>query len=1350
MKRTLLFLACLLMAVISLAQATLTNYQFTNDAVGKIFNADGTEQSINSGEAMTGIYYLKVNYELTTAPETKNQSVFGNKDFYVKNDDNYSSAYGKAYSESGSYATVNEVTEITDENKTSYTSTAYTFNSTAADWLYTKDGDNYIKVKVGDVCDPKADYYASNGSGYYSNTGSTLIGWGTQTTLGTAFNSLAGIYTCSNGVYSPITSKTYDSKTTYYLVTFTDIADATSVSTDNLSEAQFVDLTEDTNTYYYKNGASFIQVNDGDVYLGDNAYYIESANPSYVLASYAELKAMGYAQSYDKKYNCSVTTDDETSTITITYHVYDSSYGTYRDYIRNAQSTIATYKTLAINTKENANENNYLSDLFAAVKLCNGIKNLVLADVANYGYSSSNKIDLYNLQGSSVKRVVLPNSTWTDASIQTCIDNRGDLPIIQAYNNNSYTTKNQEIIHCYTAGALASISDAHYNSDEIDNAYWLEINGEINSDDISFINGIDNDRLNLSGATYPTDDASKAALHNIDNDYVKYLALPELGAAPADPLYNDLYTNCANLKAVAQFVSSLGLYNAKTTEEGAIKYLTEMTATVTTASGSRNPNTAITKLKISGTLNASDVFASGSSATIDTDGHAYFYPAVDEYATLGQTRTMGAMKDADGNVVEGHTTTLSGAWDCISSVSSIDLSDASFSHIEDMTLSRMNICGAVTKEVVIPTAASVTELPADFLNYNGCQVYEIKIPSNIEKIHARAFAAADIKHVWTNGDDENIRYDNGITTDEETGNPLYGTYTFSSNLKFVGSGAFGGSTHIHDVYMLGTTAPECLVDAFSTVSYVANNSYQAESVPTKIDREAYMNSANAFMTVLHFPSNCTTNQVKLYTDVTREYSIASDELDANGKTVYYPTQCEWNRSYSQGTSGYLWNAYCNKRNPFSGTAMGFYNTYAIYNAAIEAGTASSEVMTEGYQTGKTQAQYQTNANAIYAMNDGSATFGTNKVGNVFYSTDVTTTEDDEALSYNTTLYNADYRGWHQFVLAYYTYNGTTPTVTVDFSDFSDNEWWTICEPYPLTSEELKRYFGDKVKLVKLVSVTRDVKAGAITLNFGPNLVSTLDDDEYILEAGVPYMIKPALPTDGTTLDRKLEIETSDEDNHPERFNEKTAEELQSLLTNGKYTVDAIVVNNDDVDENFKEPTVEREDGKMIHENLKYTMIGTFYKYYLPQYCYFLGWNNSTGHPAFFWKDVVADKGTRNWNPYTAIIVPYWQGLSFSEGIFENPATGQFDTIHYRYDNNGAIGETDDFVTTGGSVKVLNLNLSEAEDNDVTDINSVHTGSSVLNNGNIYNTNGQLISRNGNLNNLPKGIYIVNGKKYISK
>ena len=961
-----------------------------------------------------------------------------------------------------------------------------------------------------------------------------------------------------------------------------------------------------------------------------------------------------------------------------------------------------------------------------------GIKNLVLAKVATHG---SQTYDITNLTNNEVIRIIMPDNQ----NLET-VTNASHNPILQSYISKTLgwgtNAKNIEVIKVFTPGDLARISSAHYYSSDIDNAYWQEYHGELNADDIGFLENVKNDRLNLAKATYQDDAMKEKILHQFSNENIKYLALPDFGTEPTDPLYNDLFENCKNLKAVGQYVSDKeklnvnteeeGALNVYTKEEGAVRYITEM------LSGLTNQNRNIKYAKISGTLKAEDIFASGSNSKIDADGHAYFTPEVNEYA-YSQTRTMGAAQ------VDGETLS-DGALNNVNLVA-LDLSDATFSHIEDMTLSALNILGSTAKEVKIPTHESVTELPADFLNFSGCTIDNICIPGNIKKIHARAFQSCNLKYIWTTGTDENIKYDNGamcIQSDKtlsktyEKGAELaYGTYTFSPNLEFIGSYAFSGSTNVHDVYMLGENAPECLVNAFSTVSYVANNAYA--DFEGAVNREVYRNSGYAFMTVLHFPSTCTDNEAKLYTDITREYSLASDETDDKGKTKYYPTQAEWNRSFVQGTTGYLWNAYCAKRNGLTDKAQAFYEN-----------SKSTNGINISYVTSRPQTEYQTESNKLYETNDYE-----NKSKSVFYDTDVTNTVASESLEYDKTLYAKDYRGWHQFVLTSYTSTGTVPTYSKDFSDFSDNEWWTICEPFPLTAGELKKVFGNEVKLVKLISVTRDVANQKIILNFGENLVSGknayVNDYGYTLEAGVPYLIKPALEKGWTVDSRLLKYEQSDEAHGASRFAPKTAGELQTILKDGKYTVDAIVINN--TGEN-KELTQTREDGKEIHTNLNYTMLGTFYLHYLPKYCYFLGWDSKTEKVTFYWKNNDVQMGELSWNPYTAVIVPNYVNKGF---ITPN---GTFETVHYAYSDNGngEIGINDDYKgTTPSNSKRMALSFDYIEDDDsVTSIENIHFDGNEIYGTDIYNINGQLVRKNSDASNLSKGIYIINGKKHIVK
>lgn len=1365
-KFLLMMMLCVMSVVGAWAQATHSVYKFISASDGTLFmDAEGqTAASYNANDVCSGTYYLKVDYQHTTAPATKNgPSTFNVKTYYVDG----VCTYGQTYDADGAYKSIATITEITDANKAEYVGTVGRFNESAATGVQTTVYKTYewgsqwegtgVCVNAGDICDDDTHYYISSGAVTGSDLKSASYSWTGFVSVVTGFTSTEGIYTLSDGIYTKIPTTAYDESETYYVVTFDD-ADPSDVAADaNFETSKLYDLSGVTEPIYHKNGTSYDIVVDGEPFIDDDEYYV--AGISYQPCTPAELAALGYTTGTTTTYNCSVVESADKKTITITRNT-DWSLETMEAYIAVASDVLSNHENVVIEDATDAiGKQTNLNGLITCFNQLSNVTNVVLSDcLANNAVA----YDLSSLNSSCIKRIILPNANRTNFKDITISESCPVLlEAVNKYNGVCY-------VHSSKEGYLDAIKDSHYYSDDINNSKWIEIDGPVNAEDIKFMNGIKNDHLNLAGLICAVNEEEadlRAAMHNFTNDEVKYLVWPVFTTEPSNPLYTDLYNQCNKLVAVGQYVQmgydhmesqgqsfdvKYGKLIANTTEPGKIKEITDMLAEYTKAANNYTANTAIKYIKISGSLNAADLYKfDDAHGKIGKDGHLYFTEPVDEYASTDQ----GNRKNADDPNGES---TIEGALNGCGGIVSIDLSDAVFERYEDMSLNNLNLLGSSTKEVKIPTSPLMKDLPADFLNASTA-IEEICIPSNIQNIHARAFYGLSLKHVWTTGTDPNVKYDNGATYEvgEEESKTLesynygdeipagakmvYGTYTFSPNLKFIGSGTFAGSTNIHDVYMLGTQAPVCCVDAFSTISYVANNSYQAGQIVDKIERDSYANSKYNWMTVLHFPAECTTDQAKLYTDVTRSYSIASDERDGRGKIVYYPTMCEWNRSFIQGTTGYLWNAFGAERNGSSGTAMGFYN-----NAAAK---ATNTAMSDSYKTSRTQDNYQTATNGYYNESDNAQ-----KASSIFYKTDVTSTAEDESLPYSTSLYNADYRGWHQFVLAAYGYSDD---YVYDFNDFSDNNWWTICEPFHMTAKEMKAAFGENVDLRMLMSVTRNIGNKTITLNFDSNRLASANDADIVLKAGVPYMIKPAKDDRSNPDNMVLTFEKNAANDA--RFAPKSADELIRLLQEGEYTVPAIITNNTG---EFKEPTVEKVVfGKTVdvHKNLTYTMVGTFFKYYFPLYCYFLGWDNKNSCVTFYWNNKL-DKANRTWNPFTAVIVPRWNN---SEGFYK--PQGEFETIHYNYNSNDVVGTTDDlgginvedretpdpswYGVVVGAKKVgysLDFNFNAEDNNSSTAIKDV-VNTTTSGNDKIYNLNGQLMN-----NSLSKGIYVSKGKKFIAK
>lgn len=269
----------------------------------------------------------------------------------------------------------------------------------------------------------------------------------------------------------------------------------------------------------------------------------------------------------------------------------------------------------------------------------------------------------------------------------------------------------------------------------------------------------------------------------------------------------------------------------------------------------------------------------------------------------------------------------------------------------------------------------------------------------------------------------------------------------------------------------------------------------------------------------------------------------------------------------------------------------------------------------------------------------------------------------------------DYRGWHQFVLAGYGYNGVVPNEPIR-SFISDNDWWTICEPFDLRYSDMIKFFGydrqgfDKKipYLSKLMYVVRDVKNQTITLMFSKNLMEykemiddptnhvhgTIDeetkwdpaelvnDDPIILHKGVPYLIRPNLSVDAQTgninATRQFNVYKTETGDLYQRLNDArtlSAKQQMGLIYSGEYTVPAYVVGYDEegaVSEGTQESkTITNLDGSSftytsgtinyhgkdvnykISSKYTYTFVGSLYKSAMPQYCYFLGWDSNANN-----------------------------------------------------------------------------------------------------------------------------------------
>ena len=682
----------------------------------------------------------------------------------------------------------------------------------------------------------------------------------------------------------------------------------------------------------------------------------------------------------------------------------------------------------------------------------------------------------------------------------------------------------------------------------------------------------------------------------------------------------------------------------------------------------------VKKLTLSGNLNAKDL-AGSDNFKCGSDGHLTF---------TNPTHSTTKPYDDTNWGIQSRGLAGDAACGAIGNalITSLDLSDAHFSNEIDMTLaaySNGTTYSSITSLVLPKTA---TKLPADFIN-NFASITKICIPGTVKTIEARAFYGTNIS-VITTTDADGVEYGYtaaGLRTTDIS--EISKTLTFPAGLEKVETMIMSTGYFKH-VFVMNPIAPECEVNAFNTVTYVANNTLKNEGGVVTID--SYKNDAGA-AAVLHFPTECNSNgELVNYTDPTRDYSIASEDRDARGNIIMYPNQVEMNRAFVQGTAGYLWSAQENERN-INGNSMWFSDD-------------TGQVLK--FTDGQTVDYYE----GIIA-------------DKIVYTT------DDQGYR---THFDDKYRGWHQFVLT--AYASGIPENVFNFGQIYDNEWWTMCYPFPLTAGELRQYFGgagDPI-VCEFTGVDREVNK-VIRLRFGKDLVAGKSDNEYVTVAGHPYMIKPNLKADVTADERILHAPVGYLD--ADRFAKKSTPEMETILQENVVIIgpDKIKVTGD---------------ATKNGNTSSYTFVGSFWRWGLPQYCYFLGWNSRTQKVQFFYHDTAFSAVSNDWNTCTAIICPNWK----TSAGFYNPSTpNSLEPVRW---NVGADFCQDDSFVGGFIDNSAGAKYQMIFGDETTAINTIHMGNGTYTSvaGRIYNANGQLMNQNGNTDNLPKGIYIVGGKKYV--
>ncbi|MGM9713795.1 MAG: leucine-rich repeat protein [Prevotella sp.] len=682
----------------------------------------------------------------------------------------------------------------------------------------------------------------------------------------------------------------------------------------------------------------------------------------------------------------------------------------------------------------------------------------------------------------------------------------------------------------------------------------------------------------------------------------------------------------------------------------------------------------------------------------------------------------------------------------------IDLSDALFGegegyHPEDMTVSGFYSNTESIKEIILPTAESQNTIPADFIN-NCSGVTSLCIPYNYEIIGERAFYnASGLSHIYTT--DPRNTADEPDNVDVDHGD---GSFTFSANLKEIKSAGtqdkstfFGNAmqNNVRDVYNLAVKAPKCGAYAFQGDLTFGNNGFKGNWAHP-ICRENYKGSSNVIC-ILHYPTESKTYtreggtcvEAANYEDLTRVYTLADETGAVDG---------------SGNTRA--WPRHAEFYRSFNQAVSGhIWDAWKLY---IDETADYKEVVSE-------------------------------------YSEGV-------VVDANKTYNQADYQGWHEFVLTenniFIPFN---PQTTYD--EFVEKDWYTICVPYDIKKSELLMALGvkadsnNKVRRLKknadgttgteleadfstvtediypdvrtLVQVKRSVNERKVTLCLSDKLVTaekcldvTIPDDRQgytyteltgsdpvVMKGGYPYLIRPLLPDDERIKNIGAYVVAVAEQNGFERSTytggigeTKDAAAGTTFSLPIKEGVETQALNKDKSDETTKVyVTLDDSEGSPC----MYNFVGTYLNGNVPQYGYYLGVSKTTGKHQFF----RTTKTTTKWNPYSAII------KGFTTPEFTVPDGSESKTIE-NIRRTFSPDQADDLIILAsesqelkGKAMTLIMDDSGEDDGITTAIRDIDADRNMDKDNKVYTIGGVLTNGGGNLQ---KGIYVKNGKKLVVK
>ena len=422
-----------------------------------------------------------------------------------------------------------------------------------------------------------------------------------------------------------------------------------------------------------------------------------------------------------------------------------------------------------------------------------------------------------------------------------------------------------------TAGAFAAaVQNTNINGTPCEE---LTVRGPVNSADIAAVNEFNAAADKVGPKVYNlanAKDVAKTDLKSITNPHLELLILPSTFAE--QELGKDDFSTALTAETNSNFKSAIATSTDKKKLSAYVNVAGSLAQARCFATGNNSGNageyypksTGLTSVILGGNLNANDI---GTK----TNGNALQYE---------------------------------------SNITSIDLAKAYFANVNDMKLGKEDGSAYLENltEVKLPTDPRMTKIPANCL-YDLKKLQNLHIPYNYEEIGWQAFWSSGINHITTE-DANHALIDNGPKT-----------YTLSANIKVLGEAGHQEGTavfpeqYVTDVYCLAMQTPVCYAHTFhANMVYAHGGLYGGPYC-----REKYISSNNA-VTLLHYPSEESFNAAtgtkessysdleNKYTDPTRAYSKKDQTgaKNADGEPLTWPSQEEMLLSRNQAKDGYTW------------------------------------------------------------------------------------------------------------------------------------------------------------------------------------------------------------------------------------------------------------------------------------------------------------------------------------------------------------------------------------------------------------------------------------------------------------